>query len=320
MPIVFRSGQRSKQERIHQYVGNQLNSSYGGATISSIDLNVVDAAVSGGQGVKPYSYTFTSFDYSPASVVTVASGLNDSGTLLGYAEDSMANYTFFTLTNGQYTVITPPAGILGLTVIPAINNSGQVVGSYSSDASGARTGFIGYNGQYTLIQPQGAFATYGLGINDAGQAGGYYYYFIGSQLVFRSYLYNRGTFGLISYPGYPNDTLAFSINANSDIAGIYGGSQGFYIVNGNFHRFSAGAAYYTAVAGINADEMLTGDYYKLGSGGIYSGFVYQQGIVSTVNYPGATSTVWLGINNEGVLAGYYLDIYYHIHGAIATPN
>lgn len=57
--------------------------------------------------------------------------------------------------------------------------------------------------------------------------------------------------------------------------------------------------------GINDDGLVTGYYQEPKS--IYHGFVWRDGAVEKVNYPGATSTLLYGVNNRGVAIGYYAD-------------
>jgi hypothetical protein len=37
----------------------------------------------------------------------------------------------------------------------------------------------------------------------------------------------------------------------------------------------------------------------------------------TVDYPGATEVVLTGINNRGIICGYYMDSAHHTHGLLA---
>jgi len=58
-------------------------------------------------------------------------------------------------------------------------------------------------------------------------------------------------------------------------------------------------------AGINNAGLVTGFYEDLSSN--YHGFVWQNGVFQTVDYPGATDTFLYGVNNFGVAIGGYGD-------------
>jgi len=59
--------------------------------------------------------------------------------------------------------------------------------------------------------------------------------------------------------------------------------------------------------------------------GSYHGFTLQNGVFATVDYPGATETDLLGINNSSQMTGYYTDdggVTYHgfvLSGGVFTP-
>ena len=62
---------------------------------------------------------------------------------------------------------------------------------------------------------------------------------------------------------------------------------------------------YAVADGINNARVVTGYYADSSSN--YHGFVWQNGVLETVNYPGAQNTLLYGINNQGVAIGYYGD-------------
>lgn len=78
--------------------------------------------------------------------------------------------------------------------------------------------------------------------------------------------------------------------------------------NGSRYKFitiTTPASSYAVAAGINNNEVVTG-YYEDSSSNFH-GFVWQNGVLETVDYPGAVDTVLNGLNNQGVAIGYYGD-------------
>ncbi len=92
--------------------------------------------------------TYTTLD-DPAGVNgTVAEGINDAGEVVGYYFDGNGNTQVFTYSNGVYTDLNDPSiaeggGIQDL----AINNAGQIVGTYNN---GELQGFLADPGQTTV--------------------------------------------------------------------------------------------------------------------------------------------------------------------------
>jgi len=60
----------------------------------------------------------------------------------------------------------------------------------------------------------------------------------------------------------------------------------------------------TNANGIANDGLVTG--YYLDAKSIYHGFVWRDGRVETVDYPGASGTFLFGVNNRGLAIGYYI--------------
>ena len=61
---------------------------------------------------------------------------------------------------------------------------------------------------------------------------------------------------------------------------------------------------------------MTGYYYSDNSGD-FSGFLWQNGEFTTLNFPGAVSTGITSINDQGDLAGYYVDSNGNFNGFVA---
>ena len=81
---------------------------------------------------------------------------------------------------------------------------------------------------YTALDVPGATATYGYGINDAGQIVGSY---VHSQSVFSGFLLDvDGSYTPINVPG-AYQTWAYGINGSGQIVGVYDG-HGFLATPG----------------------------------------------------------------------------------------
>src|SRR5260370_598559 len=118
-------------------------------------------------------YTYATFD-DPLNTCgdgTLASGINDTGQIVGTYADASGVHGFL-LSGGSYTTLDDPLASQG-TVAVGINDMGQIVGYYG-DAIGIH-GFLYSGGTYaTLDDPLASSNTYALGINAAGQIVGFY--------------------------------------------------------------------------------------------------------------------------------------------------
>jgi hypothetical protein len=114
------------------------------------------------------SFTYSSLDY-PGASQTFASGINDSGQVVGIYEDATGWHGFL-LSGGSYSSLDYPGA--SYTSAYGINDAGQVVGEYG-DATGWH-GFLLSGGSYSSLDYPGASYSITLGINDAGQVVGFY--------------------------------------------------------------------------------------------------------------------------------------------------
>ena len=77
----------------------------------------------------------------PGSSFTQALGLNNTGDVVGFYNDSMGGSHGFLWDGSTFMTIDDPLGI-GTTVVNGINDKGQIVGFYV-DANGNVDGFVG---------------------------------------------------------------------------------------------------------------------------------------------------------------------------------
>jgi hypothetical protein len=79
----------------------------------------------------------------------------------------------------------------------------------------------------------------------------------------------------------------------------------------SFVNFTIPAAVFVQPNAINNAGLVAGFYLDADSN--FHGFVWQKGTVTTIDYPGAASTIFGGINNRGVLSGVYQDASYNTY-------
>src|SRR4029077_7209369 len=83
-------------------------------------------------------------DDPSATSITFAQGINASGDIVGYYQNSSTGYHGFLYSGGSYTTLDDSSGAAGSTLAHGINASGQIVGEYV-DSGGTSHGFL-YSG------------------------------------------------------------------------------------------------------------------------------------------------------------------------------
>jgi len=235
--------------------------------------------------------TFTTVN-GPLGVPFAASGINDTGQIVGYP--GLDNGGTFTAILDPLSAGYPGAG--AFTTSYGINNSGQIVGRYVSEGSGYH-GFLDSGGTFTTIDDplsnclpancavgSSPFNTVAQGINNSGQIVGYY----SDGSIYHGFLYSSGAFTNIDYPSAASPgTFAEGINDAGQIVGYY--FDGF----GDYHGF-------------------------LDSGGI---FITVDDPLGVEGPSGGASTYAYGINNAGAIVGVYRSSGIGgFHGFLATPT
>lgn len=224
---------------------------------------------------------------------------------------------------GGYNFVTIDVpGAYG-TDVYSINNNGLISG-LSFNSSFVSTGFLVSQGtltSYTAPLPGGGSAvdTEFYQANNAGQVAVSYY---GSDGIYHAATYNitAGTWTYLpDIAGYA-ENLAGGINNHGLVVGdvftntSFGGGVGWSWSGGQYSLFTAPGADPslnpggTATYSVNDAGQIVG--YGIDSSGIYHGYVMTGTSFMTLDYPGAAQyggTVANGINNEGVVTGYYYD-------------
>jgi probable HAF family extracellular repeat protein len=106
----------------------------------------------------------------PGSLQTTATGINDSGQIVGNYTDTRNRDHSFLYSGGSYTTLDVPNSIN--TYAFGINDSGQIVGHYRDAVNDKSRGFVLSAGKYTTIYGPGGSTSaycYAFGINDSGQ-------------------------------------------------------------------------------------------------------------------------------------------------------
>lgn len=206
------------------------------------------------------AFTFTSGTYEilpvPSSTLSLATGINASGLIVGAYQDLASVLHGFANTGGAFSNVDFP-GASGTEVI-GVNDAGQVVGLYL-DAANDEHGFVSSGGAFTAIDFPGATTTAAAAINAAGDVVGAWSDATGSH----GFLLHAGAFTPINFP-LATGTSAFGINDAGEIAGFYsdaaGNAHGFIYADGAFSTVDVAGAHGTQLIRIKNGGQVTGVY------------------------------------------------------------
>jgi probable HAF family extracellular repeat protein len=274
-------------------------------------------------------YTFTTID-RPGAAFTEPVGINSAGQIVGYYSDTAGRVHGFLLSQGTFSTIDPPGA--ASTQAIGINSAGEIVGNFSPVANPGPAdpfhGFLLSAGGFSTIDVPGALLTAAYGINDGGRIVGVYADASGMQ---HGFLQSGGGFTTIDVPGAAG-TVAFGINTAGQIVGNFataadlgaGVFHGYRLSEGSFSAIDVPGAQFTQASGINASGQLVGSFLDAGLPDCLAtfvgchGFVLDGGEFTTVDFPGSTATLALGINDHGQIVGVYAAGG-AAHGFLATP-
>jgi probable HAF family extracellular repeat protein len=315
---------------LNSEVGPVRNPTLLGLVVVCVLLAFGPAAVAG-------SYAFTTIT-PPGSVINgaainMAFGINDSGTIVGVSTSPTTfDPTTFLYSNGTYSTLSYPGG--NGTFGFGINNSGQIVGQYG-DASGNLNAFVytSANNYATINPPQSApanpYFAEGNTINNKGQV---LISALNASGDYDNFLYSNGQYTLLTaISSLGNPVFANGINDAGTIVGYANDSNqvshGFILKNGQVTSLNdpnAGTTTnFEGVAGtqlndINNNGAISGFYVD--ANGNTNGFVYQNGVFTTVDDPlGTNGTYICGINDLGQVVGFYVDSSFNFQAFVATP-
>jgi hypothetical protein len=130
------------------------------------------AGMTGQQAFSLSGTTFTNINaLLPANFNSQATGVNNSGEVVGFYQNAMGDFSAFTDIGGMITSFQFPGS--ASTQALGLNNLGEIVGDYV-DAGGVMHGFLDNAGMFTMLDPAGSTATTINGINDLGTVVGFY--------------------------------------------------------------------------------------------------------------------------------------------------
>lgn len=217
----------------------------------------------------------TFFTIQPAgSAFTIPYGENDAGVITGTYFTPFGNsYGFVRSPDGTITTPAPPVNAVA-TTLTDVNNAGIATGAFVAKfANHSATYNIAADAWTMLPDIMGTVGGIAVSINNAnlvvGEAiGGYDMQ--GNPSGVHAYFYGNSGYTFFDAPGAD---IAFAGTIPEDI---------------------------------NDAGTVVGFYSPTGRNGLLSGFVRDSsGAYTTVDYPGADSTFFEGINNQGIVAGSY---------------
>jgi probable HAF family extracellular repeat protein len=203
-------------------------------------------------------------------------------------------------------------GEFGQTVLLDINDRGEIAGGTTQGPAGF---LLDEKFNFTDIECPGAIdSTAPLSINKRGEIAGFC--FAGGRIhgFFRD---KKGTYTLLDFPG-ANLTEAAGINDDGQVVGDYrdstGRFHGFFWDAGLFLTFDVPFpdATSTGANGINNVGQIVGSYSdnnvsETFPNGRVHGFLYDNGVFSSFDVPGARGTLLVDINDRGQIVGIYSD-------------
>ena len=263
------------------------------------------------------SPVFTSFDPS-GSVYTEPLGINDSGAISGYYEDSAGVFHGFVRTpSGAITRFDPPSSVG--THAYGINKAGSIVGQFD-DSQGGHCFIRNSADAFTVFDPQPlGQQCYALAINARGRVAGY---------VYES---RRAAYGFVQMKsgkikdiaGGTGYTVAAAINDSGATTGVFGNeveSPGFLrAADGTIATFDApNDTNGTFPQNINASGWITG-FYTASSTADHAFVRAPDGTITDFDPPGAGATEALGVNAKGAITGFYFGNGTY-HGFVRAPD
>ena len=210
--------------------------------------------------------------------------------------------------------IDVPGAVAGTTTPEAINDSGEIAGTYLDPAVGFRV-FSLQGGAYAAVDPANAVNGSNLvSLNNSGQIVGFAN--TATPPTFGNYfLASGGTFSPFPPAGatVPSGASYSGLNDSGAIAGqtnigITGNTAAFVSANGAVTPIAPPTTTSTSINAINDLGSVVGGYFPAvmpSPTANQAAFLYANGIYTTLDVPGSTFTEATGINNDGVVVGYF---------------
>jgi hypothetical protein len=304
------------------------------------------------------SFRFVSIDVPNASI-TIASGINPQGDIVGIYFDANFNEHGFLLKDGLFSTIDVPGSLVGVpgslqTEVNGISETGDIVGDYFAPpgAPGAPActawkpdgspkpecirGFLYRQGQFSDVLVPGHPGSIPNSITPSGDIygcvhdfdlGGSMYGFVrlhgGDDFTYKTLMAGGGELA------NPADSVPVSMNNGATpggniIVGLYfdvaqSKARGYVVQNGTFTPYDVPGSTSTETWGINPAAAFVGFYYD--ANGDQHGFVQLWGAAApiTIDVPNAVLTDTFAINPEGAIVGLYMDSAGNFHGYLGIP-
>ncbi len=268
-----------------------------------------------------YTYKFVDVPFEGASE-TELFGINNHGVAVGSYLDQDGMRRGFILDTQTWSFTDYAVSGATGTRLFGINDTGTMTG-YWQKAGGFQHGFFYASGIVTDVDRPGFTTNYAWGINNSGQIAGYVFDFSsGFSILSHQYDIADGTFSEVLYNTAGDGTVTRGINDEGTQVGWSlepdGSTPGLIYQNGEFTPFSLGSDRSTLPNDINNLGDIVGNVANLDFTGS-QGFVRDaMGNVSYLAVPDAEYTQALGINDYGVVVGFFEDESESIRGFVAT--
>ena len=231
-----------------------------------------------------------------------ASGINDSGQIVGGSASASGAYAFL-YSDGTLTDLGTLAGGTR-SYATGINNAGEIVGA-SNTSSGKWHAFAYSGSTMSDLGTLGGSSSYATGVNGSGQVVGYSATSSGDQHAFE---YSGGTMSDLGTLG-GSSSYATGINDSGQVVGRAATSAGdthaFDYSGGTMSDLGTlgGSANYSGANGINASGQIAGRTTT--PGGNTHAFLYNAGVMADLGTPsGGSYSFAYGVNASGQVVGY----------------
>jgi hypothetical protein len=314
---------------------------------TSLAGDVVDLTAPGGAdaamaapttAAAPAGFGFRTVDDAQDPTFNQLLGVNDEGVIAGYFGSGASGHPNkgYTVHHGARKFVDENFPGSAQTQVTGLNNKGVTVGFWSRSnnadmAADDNTGFVARDGKFTSV----GFPTKNnanppvnqlLGVNDDGIAVGFYNDSAGNAHGY-TYDVDRKSFKEVSITGATGVTAA-AINDRDQIAGFdttaAGVQEGFLrYADGTVKHLSFAGSSMTQALGVNNRGEVVG-VYAVGTGDAARthGFTWtaKGGFTSVDDPHGVGTTTVNGVNDAGVLVGFYVDGAGRTHGMLAKPG
>ena len=272
-------------------------------------------------------YTFLRIDF-PGSTLTYANGINARGDIVGRYDDAHGRTHGFLLRKGVFTTLDFPGA--PYTAARAINARGDVTGRVQHGDDNDH-GFLLRDGNFTQIDFPNALTTTPRGINNAGDVTGN---FSRCKTCENGFILRDGVFQVVHIPGgFSSDIWLAQDNGQVMVgdAAMEPDNELHSFIRykpGNFQLidFPGLSVPCTSPRWINERGEIVGLFAVVNTiDDCYNdppthGFLLRQGKYVLVDFPGATSTGVMSINDDGWIVGVYVDKAGNSHGFRGAPK